>query len=278
MKTLLVINDSTPQGDHAAKFALIIAQALQANVVIANACKAVKNAQKESILAGGEENDESSGHFEAEIAESLIKLNSHHDGFKPEITEVDISVFNEVQLAEFSIKEQIWMIVKGMADHSPETLSQMHININVLLNRVRCPLLMIPLHWHLKQIERLVYIADLRYCRIHFVRFLAELAKPWNAVVSIANLSAKGLPDMCEAYAGSVFKEEICNTVKYDQLVLNNVKEKDLNKAVDVMINGLHNDVLVMVNHRFHFEEIVGTYITEDLPDHITVPLLIFPY
>lgn len=278
MKTLLVINDSTPQGDQAAKFALIIAQALEANITIANACNPVKKVQKESVLVTGGEHDELPNHSGAEITESLVKLNNHHDGFKPQITEVDISAFNEVQLAEFSNKEQIWMIVKGMADHSPETLSKMQININVLLNRVRCPLLMVPLHWPLKQIERLVYIADLRYCRIHFVRFLAELAKPWNAVVSIANLSAKGLPDMCEAYAGSVFKEEICNNVKYDQLVLNNVKEKDLNKAVDVMINGLHNDVLVMVNHRFHFEEIVGTYITEDLPGHITVPLLIFPY
>ena len=143
MKTLLVINDSTPQGDHAAKFALIIAQALQANILIANACKSVKPIQKEKAYAGNEENDELSGHYAREIAESLIKLNNHHDGFKPEITEVDISAFNEVQLAEFSNKEQIWMIVKGMADHSPETLSQMHIDINVLLNRVRCPLLMV---------------------------------------------------------------------------------------------------------------------------------------
>jgi len=45
-----------------------------------------------------------------------------------------------------------------------------------------------------------------------------------------------------------------------------------------VMINGMHNDVLVMVNHRFHFEEIIGRYITEELPENITIPLLIFPY
>lgn len=278
MKTLLLINDSTPQGDHAAKFALIIAQALEANIIIANTIKVVRNAKKKSVLVAGSNDEEELGCQDAAITESLMKLNIHHAGFKPGITEVDISTFNEIQLAEFSNKEQVWMIVKGMADHSPETLSKLHININYLLNRVRCPVLMVPFHWPLKQIERLVYIADLRYCRVHFVKFLTELAWPWNAIVSIANLSAKGLPDMCEEYAGSVFEGEICNNVKYDKLVLNNVKEKNLNKAVDVMINGLHNDVLVMVNHRFHFEEIVGSYITEDLPDHITVPLLIFPY
>lgn len=278
MKTLLVINDSTPQSDHAAKFALILAQALEANILIAKACKTVKRIQKEKVLAAGAENLELLSNGEGEIIESLMKLNEHHSGFKPEINEVNISGLSELELAEFSIKEQIWMIIKGMADHSSETLSEMHININVLLNRVRCPLLLVPLHWPLKQIERLVYIADLRYCRIYMVRFLAELAKPWEAVISIANVSAKGLPDMCQQYAEAVFKDEVCKNVKYDKLLLNNIKEKDLDKAMDVMINGMHNDVLVMVNHRFHFEKIFGTYITDELPDHITVPLLIFPY
>ena len=72
MKTLLVINDSTPQGDHAAKFALIIAQALEANIIIANACKAVRNAQKESVLVAGRRDDELPGRYDAEITESLV--------------------------------------------------------------------------------------------------------------------------------------------------------------------------------------------------------------
>jgi len=278
MKTLLVINDSTPQGDHAAKFALIIAQKLQANILLANVCKVASNMQHKKIHAVGDDGDGIEVDYGSELTGALIKLNNHHEGFKPEITEIDISAHDETQLAEIANKAQIWMIVKGMADHSPATLAKMHININTLMNKVRCPLLMIPLHWSLKQIERLVYIADLRYCRIQFVRFLAELAKPWNAIVSIANLSASGLPDMCEKYATAVFTDEIWANVKYEGLLLNNVREKDMMKAVDVMINGMHNDVLVMVNHRFHFEEIVGRYITEELPEHITIPLLIFPY
>ena len=38
---------------------------------------------------------------------------------------------------------------------------------------------------------------------------------------------------------------------------------KDLKTAVDVMINGLDNDLLVLLNHRFYFEEII----TNKLPD-----------
>jgi hypothetical protein len=276
MKTLLVFNDGTPQGTHAAKFALVIARGLEANILVANACKTVDVMHKEKIFTV--DGDETVRDCEPELTGALIKLSDQNAGFRPEMKEMDVTLFNETQLAEFSNKEQIWMIIRGATHHSSTTLSKEHINFNTLMNKVRCPLLMVPLHWSIKQIERMVYIADLRYCRIQFVRFLIELAKPWSAIVSIANLSAKGLPDMREEYATAVFKDEICANVKYDNLLLNNIREKDLTKAVDVMINGLHNDLLVMVNHRFHFEEIVGPYITEEFPELITIPLLIFPY
>jgi hypothetical protein len=271
MKTLLVINDNTPQGNHAAKFAFLMAQKIQADIIIANICVTSNTPALTAATAGDAD------HNDHEIVEWAV-FDGVPGDYDPKITEIDTSAMTEVQLAELTVKEDVWMTIKGMADHLPETLSKMHFNINILLNRSRCPLLLIPVQWHLKAIERLVYIADLRYCRLQFVRFLAELAKPFAATISIANLAAKGLPNMSEDYANTVFRDEICAHVKYEDLLLNNIRESDLTKAVDVMINGMHNDVLVMVNHRFHFEEIVGRYITEELPKHITVPLLIFPY
>jgi hypothetical protein len=174
-------------------------------------------------------------------------------------------------------QNQIWMMVKGMPDIVQTAELENQIDIHAVLNKVLCPLFLIPESWHQKSIERLVYIADLRYCRIHIVRYLTGLAQPYLANVSIAHMSANGLPDMAEDYALNVFKDEICSNVKYDQLLFNNIKERNLAKAVDVLINGMHNDVLVMVNHRFHFEMILGRYITDTLPLHLTVPLLIFP-
>ena len=83
---------------------------------------------------------------------------------------------------------------------------------------------------------------------------------------------------MEESYALEVFNAEIAAKVNYDQMLFNNIKERDLGKAVDIMISGMHSDLIAMVNHRFHFEEILGRYVTHALPSNITVPLLIFPY
>jgi hypothetical protein len=191
---------------------------------------------------------------------------------------MDISNFREEDLTRFVISNNIWMIVAGTRELSEQHTADLHINIQSVLNHVRCPLLLVPEKSNWKGFEQIVYIADLRYCRLHAVRYLAELAQPYEANVLVDHLSAKGLPHMEENYALKMFNEEIAAKVSYDRLFFNNIKERDLVKAVDVMINGLHSDLLVMVNHRFHFEEILGRYITHTLPANITIPLLIFPY
>ncbi|HEY8780931.1 MAG TPA: universal stress protein [Mucilaginibacter sp.] len=281
MKTLLIINDNSFEAKHAAEFVLAMAQKTGANIMLANT---VVNSRKsvEKVTAGNIVNIGHEAYLGKDsVSEMLYHLKLLNDGryaFKPEIKEFDVSGMNENELIEFINRNHIWMMVKGMTDETNTSRTRKSLNIQAVLNRVLCPLLLIPSQWRLKDIERLTYIADLRYCRIQVVRYLADLARPWSAALSIAHMSANGLPDMAEKYALTVFSEEVNNNVNYDQLFFNNIKEKDLAKVIDVVINGMHNDILVMVNHRFHFEEIVGRYITDTLPLNITIPLLIFPY
>ncbi|TWI95946.1 hypothetical protein JN11_04221 [Mucilaginibacter frigoritolerans] len=278
MKTILIINDNSPEAKHAAEFALTVAQKMQANIMLANTFVKTQKTV-ELVTVGSADKIMIESYQTSKLSELLKALNNKEIAdFKPEIEELDISNMDESKLSEMINLNHTWMIIKGMSDTLPATVSDHNLNIHTVLNKVLCPLFLIPASWQIKDIERMVYIADLRYCRIEIVRYLAELARPLNADLSIAHTSAKGLPDMAEKYALAVFSDEICNNVKYERLLFNNIKEKDLSKTVDVLINGMHNDVLVMVNHRFHFEEILGRYITDTLPVHLSVPLLIFPY
>ena len=276
MRTLLIINDNSPEARQAAEFALTMAQRAQANLILANNYINIHQYMEMALTGEIGEYDAAAQHHQG-LLEYLKTLNESQDTFSSEIEEMDISQMDETALAEFINTNHIWMMIKGMPDC--ETVINQHpFNVHTVLNKVLCPLLLIPSNRKLKSIERLAYIADLRYCRIEIVRYLAELARPWGADLSIAHRSAKGLPDMEENYALTVFSEEVCKNVNYDKLFFNNIRETDLERVVDVLINGMHNDILVMVNHRFHFEEILGRYITDTLPLHITVPLLIFPY
>ena len=276
MNTLLIINDNTPEAKHAAELALAMAQKMSANIILANNFVKIEK-QTEKVPANVMYKRVVDERSNFSLRTYLTSLNAEKSDFKPVIDELDISYMSESQLADVINKNQITMMVKGMADVT-KLSSTRNLNIHEVLNKVLCPLLLIPISWQLKDIERMVYIADLRYCRLHLVQFLATMAKPWGADLLVAHMSANGLPDMAEKYANTVFNEEISNNVKYDRLFFNNIKEKDLGKAVDVLINGMHNDILVLVNHRYHFEEIVGRYITDTMPLNINTPVLVFPY
>jgi hypothetical protein len=170
------------------------------------------------------------------------------------------------------------MVVKTVTDALMFDRSSGYLNFDTILSRLRCPLLFVPDGWVLKNIERIAYIADLRYCRMQVVKYLTELAKSCHADLSIAHLAASGIPDMDDHYANDIFDDEVRNKINYDQLFFNNIREKDLATAVDVLINGMHNDLLVMVKNRFHWDEIIGPHTNNTLPAHISVPLLAFPY
>ncbi len=275
MRTLLIINDNSSEAKHAAEFALAMAKKVQANIMLMNT-SVVTRKVTEKVPAGHISKTDLDDQLVSGVLHLLKTLNNEQGSFKPEIEELDFSNMEEGEVIEFVNRNHIWMMIKGMPDIMP-VAAKKSLNIHTVLNRVLCPLLLIPVQWQLKDIERLAYMADLRYCRIQVVRFLASLAGPWRAALSIAHLSANGLPDMAEKYALTVFSEEVSQNVNYDNLFFNNIREKNLSKVIDVMINAMRNDILVMVNHRFHFEEIIGRYITDTLPPQITVPLLIFP-
>ena len=270
MKQILIINDCTPEAEHAARFALNIAQKTRVDILLANTVPA-HTLQK--IPAGIEEIESQNA-----LLDDLVAVaNDPSNEFKPVINELDISKMNETQLAEFIHTKGISLVVKGELE-TPCVPELPHLNIQTVLNKICCPVLLVPEGWPVKDIEHIVYLADLRYCRPYVVNYLTELAKPFSADIAIAHFSAKGLPDMEQSYAEDVFDDTIKRNVHYEALFFNNTKERDLAKAVDVLINGMHNDLLVMVNHRYHFEEIMGRYITDTLPANITVPVLIFPY
>jgi len=273
MKTILVFTDNTKAAEHAVRFALIIAQSVKANILLAVTCK-VKNSSTKMALASGTENvvEEDKWNY---MLEDPIGI---HDGddFRPELTEIDVSGNDEDQLIHLINQDHTWMMIKGMPAYTPTDTRP--LNLNCILNRVQCPLLLVPETWKLKSLERVTYLADLRYCRINILRFLEELASPFKAAVSVVNLAAKGLPHMADDYALSIFNDEVGYNAPYARLLFNNIKERNLEAAIDVIINSFGSDLLTIVNHRFHFEEILGRYITDELPAYLTIPLFIFPY
>jgi hypothetical protein len=275
MKTIFVIDDNTSEAKYASEFTLAMAQSMEAKIIVAHTIATVTIDEKVKV-GGAIEDEEFENHYGSTFLRQLIKQRGVM--FDPQIDEIDISLIDESGVAGIINKNQVWMIIKGIPNEIRSPHQAPDLNVQFILNKVLCPLLLIPDKWKIKKIERLVYMADLRYCRIQIVKYLADLAKHWQADLSIVHISAKGLPDIAENYALSIFENEICVNIDYDRVFFNNIKGGNIPRAVDVIIHTMHNDMLALIHHRFHFQELLGAHIGDNLPANIIVPLLVFPY
>lgn len=258
MKKILFIHDNSPESSLALTFAISIAANAGAHMLLAFAFTTQRAGKR--IIAGNNRNHQEDV--------TLSKLN---DELNIPVNELDISAMNGQQLVQLVNSEEIWMVIKSASN------TDGRLNLNTLISQMRCPLLLVPENLSIKSLSRIVYLADLRYCRREILYYLADLARSYHADLSIAHLTKEGLTHMDERFAAKVFDDEVRRLINYDHLFFNYTQERNLPTAADVLINGLHNDMLVISNNRYHFNELIGPALTGNLPSIITVPLLIFP-
>lgn len=274
MKTILVINDHTPQAEHAAKAALRIAQHARTDLLIGSYYSYAEK-MIERLVAGPVYKDTCHDHEENNLCDQLEWLNEALRGFKPKINAVDLSGGDEAMIAGYALRNNVDMIIVGI--QADANAPKNGLSNALLLRKAHCPVLFVPYHWPIKAIERMFYIADLRYCRLDVVRSLVRLAAPLNAAVSIAHLCASSLPEMDVHYAESLFEKQIRDHVNYPPLSFTTVNERNVNRAIDVLIHGLRTDIIVLTNGGFHFHDVLGSSTIDDLPVDLSVPLLVFP-
>lgn len=276
MKTILIINDQSPEAEHAAGLALVLAQRIQANIILAT--KVVSKMDTEDYEWTGTTHDDTIAEpVHSLLMKELVWRKKLNLGFNPDIEEVELNDDRE-SIFFLAARNDIYMAVKGMDEFLPQALLNLNLAINTLLNKLQVPLLLVPSSWSENEFKRLVYLTDLRFCGIQTVRFLAKLAEKWKASLVIAHTSVSGLPDIEIQEAKNVFNDAVSLNVNYRNLVLNILDKNDAGNSLEIMVGRMHADLLVLVNQHFHFVSLTKQYFKDKCSLYKPVPLLIFPY
>lgn len=261
MEKILFIHDNSPRSRRALEFAISLADKLNTTLLLART-NVQQHAGRLKVLAGNPvvQPATPASHGSAEIVQHTL-------------SEINISAMDARELAQLVNKEGIGMMIKCATEYRmPGAL-----NMDILMSHIHCPLLLIPGNWAIKDLQRIVYLADLRYCRNDITRYLARLARACGAQLSVAHLTKEGMVHIEETYAHRLFDEQVKSQLKYDQLGFHYTRERDLIKAIDVLVKGLQHDLLVMTRNRYHFKQLITQSLNSRLPTYIQVPLLIFP-
>ncbi|MBB5396861.1 hypothetical protein [Mucilaginibacter sp. AK015] len=272
MKTILFINDGSTAASSAAKLMFQIARDVQAEVLIVQTNYQATTVPVK-VLAGGHGATTGGKRESEQIYRLLQRLNEGQAGFQPSISQIELPLANAADVAAVALRANCWMIVSG---YSKTSADQQSLNFQSLLNRLQCPLLLVPDCWEGESIRRITYMADLRYCRLNIMRYLTGWALASRASLSLAHFSKEGLAPIVESYGVQLFGE-IAKQLPPCSLTFNNIPERDIHRALDVLVNGLHADLMVLVNHRFHFEQIMGGRLNGRIPEGLAVPVLLFP-
>lgn len=277
MKNILIFNDFSPEAEHATELALLLAGKTNTNLYVWNTFDKREHAVAKE-LAVAHANDEET-EITADNTSWIMKLESKlnwETGLLPVVKFIDGVNYAPNHVLSIVTRYDIGMLVMGLSEDEDDL---MYIKAEALSCSTKsgCPVLLIPEKFTYKAFEKIVYPTDLRFCRRDIVSFLNHLAKPLNASVLIANISEKGIPFMDDNYARTVFSETLLTRTNQEHFYFNNIRERDVPRAIDVLVNGMNNDLLVLVNNKFHFNELVNHGPHHAIPGNIRIPLLIFP-
>jgi len=277
MKNILIFNDFSPEAEHAAELALLLAGKTNTNLYIWNTFDEHENPVAKELAVAHANEEETA--VTTDNSNWILKLESKlnwETGLLPVVKFIEGANYAPNHTLSIVNRYDIGMLVRGIAGDESDLL---HIEAEALSCSTKsgCPVLLIPEKFTYKAFEKIVYATDLRFCRREIVSFLSQLAKPLNASILIANISAKGLPYMEDGYARTVFADTLLTRSNQEHVYFSNIRERDIPRAIDVLVNGMNNDLLVLVNNKFHFNELVGQNAPYAIPPNIPIPLLIFP-
>ena len=279
MGDIIVINDDSKESLHAAKYAFNLACVYNKNIVLANVISSKPTVLESlarakpvpsgfQVMLADEEGAEN-------LADHLNCLKSG-SGFTPGIKTLDATGYGERELISYVNIQKTWMIVRGAANDSAILRITLRLNMQTVLNRVQCPILMVPESAEPAALERLVYLADLRYAQIPVINYLAKLHNA-NESVILAHICANGLPELDKSYASDLFSNGLSRNVVGGNLFFTQLKKKHFPEVIDTAIHGLQGDMLICSNHSYHFEQLFGSTFNNTIPVYVPVPILVFP-
>lgn len=173
-----------------------------------------------------------------------------------------------ISLHDIIVRYDIGIIVKGISGTAQEAYEE----LKPVLHHTVCPVLAIPEDAAFS-LHNLGYLTDLRFAKKSITCFINQLVSSANISAGLFNVAEPGVPFMHEAYAETLFAETFGN----HGLNLINIRQRDMNKTIDVLTNIMQVDLFVLCNRSSQLSAVWEHYEAHAGEPHTQFPFLIFP-
>lgn len=277
MKTILMLTDFSQVANNAAYYAVHMAQALHATLLLVHARKA--NSVQLPSKSNGYENN---------FQKSVVKLNElkcrlqqfaesrHH--YLPRIVLISRGGNLPESVAHIIHNKKIDLIMMGAhpSDDASSFLFGHHV-FEVVSNAC-CPVLMVPSIANFTYIKDIYFATDLRYCDLEAVLSLVSFAEVFKARVTLLHVGADGLPDLLKNEATAIFLDTVAVKIKYKVLSFIFIEGKNAEGVLNHVIANHAIDILVSDSRRYHFiKRLFAQHSKTKRNTYIRLPLMVMP-
>lgn len=283
MKTILVLTDFTLKADHAAHYALKLAQKIQANILLCNVYPepAAMPASTHTFWSGNENEtfEQDSLNDLAELANRLKKeLVNHDDDFKPGI-EICSKAGPLAEAINYLVaSRQILFAV--IATHSAADFMAFLTgnHANEIIENANCPVLVLPYQQPFKGFNKIAFATDLAHKGTDVLHSLYHITKYFDSEVLITHVGMAKLAKVTEDFITKRFLCQEIGVSHYPKIQYRSVQNKSITAGLQWLAENDDIDLLVLVHHKRNLiRKIFEPSVTKKLADRFAKPMLVFP-
>jgi nucleotide-binding universal stress UspA family protein len=256
MKTILVLTDFTIKADHAAHYALKLAQKIKANLLLCNVYPepAVITASTHTFWNGSENHgfEQESLNDLSELAGRLNKQldNTCEDEFRPvvELCSKAGPLTDAINYIVASRQIVFAVIATHNADDFMAFLNGNHAN--EIIENANCPVLVLPYQLPFKGFNKIAFATDLAHNGTDVLHSLYHITKYFDSEVLITHVGMAKLAKVTEDYITKRFLSKEIGSNHYPKIQYRSVQNKSITAGLEWLAEHDDIDLLVLVHHK----------------------------
>jgi len=286
MKTIAVLTDFSERSEHAAKYALHLAQKLKANILLVNAFLVPADIPMiASEVAWPTDYEEDKSETEKELDKLCQKLAGQLEAhllpgdYLPKITFEckEGPICNA--LAAIEEHKDVFLTVIGT--HGSDRLTSLVFgnSCRQIIDSTQLPLLLVPEHTRFTVPEKFAFATDLSYRDVAYLKAFTRFAGYFSGEITVINVT-KTHPEI-EHHTDdmAVFVGQVEHKIDYKKIAYCSVPARDPQLGLEWLLIRNKPDMLVMLHHESGFLKVLlNGSLTQKMAAHTVVPIMVLPY
>ena len=279
MKNILVLTDFSGNAKAAEKYALQLAIHVEGNLILYNAYSRQREKISGNVVwphSTPSSELQSISNLQARVNELNHELRKIKDAIhKPEIRHLGNAGSLTDKLNNIIEENNIWLCVMGTKGESFANNVLFGSNVFKVLEKINCPVLIIPSEAEYKKLKKIAYATDFRSSDVDIITWLYDLTEPLKIRLILVHVSADTIPEIEKSVLKS--QEEIYKS-HFPTTTIKTYEGENIQDSLHEIAEHLDVSMLALLHRRHEFfESLFRPSISHKMIKNTGIPVLIFP-